>query len=138
MDVSPSPDHVFDFPMAELGPHPVYDFFTAELIPRLAEAPGNMKGWIEEDVPLLGEMGEPIEIEDDDEWLMEPVTSPRATVTLLSTYEVGGPSSTTLETLFLARQPFPNSTHGTSMPLSVIDDLCVRMGNLEYGHRASV
>nr|GEV53218.1 AP-1 complex subunit gamma-2-like [Tanacetum cinerariifolium] len=40
-------------------------------------------------------------MEDDDEWLMEPVTSPRATVTLSSTYEVGGPSSTTLETLFL-------------------------------------
>ncbi|GKE54393.1 hypothetical protein Tco_1489549, partial [Tanacetum coccineum] len=28
----------------------------------LAEAPGNMNRWIEEDVPLEGEMGEPMEI----------------------------------------------------------------------------
>ncbi|GJZ96795.1 hypothetical protein Tco_0669129 [Tanacetum coccineum] len=160
MDVPPSPDRVFDFPMAEPEPHPTYDFFAAEPIPGLAEAPGNMNGWIEEDVPLLGEMGEPMEMadgteeaeldllfgddtdddedegdwENDDEWLMALVTPPRATVTLSSTYEVGGPSSTTPKTLFPAGQPFPGMTHGTSVPPSVIDDLCVRMGNLEYGH----
>ncbi|GJS33863.1 hypothetical protein Tco_0532245 [Tanacetum coccineum] len=160
MDVPQSPDRVFDFPMAEPEPHPTYDFFAAEPIPGLAEAPGNMNGWIEEDVPLLGEMGEPMEMadgveeaeldllfgddteddedegdwENDDEWLMAIVTPPRATVTLSSTYEVGGPSSTTPKTLFPARQPFPGMTHGNSVPPSVIDDLCVRMGNLEYGH----
>ncbi|GKE49988.1 hypothetical protein Tco_1481246 [Tanacetum coccineum] len=64
MDVAPSPDRVFDFPMAEPEPHPAYDFIAAEPIPGLTEAPGNMNGWIEEDVPLLGEMGEPIEMAD--------------------------------------------------------------------------
>nr|GEV21324.1 hypothetical protein [Tanacetum cinerariifolium] len=39
--------------------------------------------------------------EEVEEWLMAPVTPPRATVTVPSTYEV-------------------------------IDDLCVRMSNLEY------
>ncbi|GKG38648.1 hypothetical protein Tco_0460360, partial [Tanacetum coccineum] len=132
MDVPPSPDRVFDFPMAEPEPHPAYYFFATEPIVGLAEAPGNMNGWIEEDVPLLGEIGEPMEIaggaeeagldllfgddtdddddeddwEDDDEWLMAPVTPPRATVTLPSTYKVGGPSSTTPGTLFPAGQPF--------------------------------
>nr|GEU66352.1 hypothetical protein [Tanacetum cinerariifolium] len=76
--------------------------------------------------------------EDDDKWLMALVTPSRATMTLLSTYEVGGPYFTTPETLFLARQPFPGMTHGTSVPPSVINDLCVRMGNLEYRHRALV
>ncbi|GKG04528.1 hypothetical protein Tco_0314915, partial [Tanacetum coccineum] len=107
MDIPPSPDCRFDFPMAEPEPHPAYDFFAAEPIPGLAEAPDNMNGWIEEDVPLLSEMGEPMEMaygteeaelgllfgdgtdddddedewEYDDEWLMAPVTPPRATVT---------------------------------------------------------
>nr|GEY22916.1 hypothetical protein [Tanacetum cinerariifolium] len=42
-------------------------------------------------------------LDEDEEWLMAPVTPPRATVTVLSTYEM-------------------------------IDDLCVRMSNLEYRH----
>nr|GFB01544.1 hypothetical protein [Tanacetum cinerariifolium] len=48
--------------MADPEMHPAYDFFTVVPIPRLAEAPGNMNEWIEEDVPLLGEIREPIEI----------------------------------------------------------------------------
>ncbi|GKG55626.1 hypothetical protein Tco_0574520, partial [Tanacetum coccineum] len=80
------------------------------------EAPGNQNGWIEWDVPLGGEMDEPMVDprfdkeedldmfmdgddddvwDEDDEWLMAPMTPPRATVTILSTYEVGGPSTTT-------------------------------------------
>nr|GFD05313.1 hypothetical protein [Tanacetum cinerariifolium] len=43
------------------------------------------------------------EDEEVEEWLMAPMTPPRATVTVPSTYEV-------------------------------IDDLCVRMSNLEYRH----
>ncbi|GKD28435.1 hypothetical protein Tco_1239213, partial [Tanacetum coccineum] len=31
--------------------------------------------------------------DEDDEWLMAPVMPPRATVTVSSTYEVGGPSA---------------------------------------------
>nr|GEW66930.1 hypothetical protein [Tanacetum cinerariifolium] len=72
-------------------------------------------------MPLGGEMDEPMEnpgfdqeeelnefMDDDqdkevEEWLMAPVTPPRATVTVPSTYEV-------------------------------IDDLCVRMSNLEHRH----
>ncbi|GKG11969.1 hypothetical protein Tco_0346206, partial [Tanacetum coccineum] len=68
-------------------------------------APNNNNGWIAWDVPLGGEMDEPMvdpefneeEMDDDDgweeddEWLIAPVTPPRATVTILSTYEVGGP-----------------------------------------------
>nr|GFA80975.1 hypothetical protein [Tanacetum cinerariifolium] len=42
-----------------------------------------------------------------EEWLMAPMTPPRATVTVPSTYEV-------------------------------IDDLCVRMSNLEYSHEELV
>ncbi|GJV52627.1 hypothetical protein Tco_1448368 [Tanacetum coccineum] len=101
-------------------------FFAAEPVPGLAEAPDNHNGWIEWDVPLGGEMDEPMEnpgfddeeelnefMDDDqdvgdeeiEEWLMAPVMPPRATVTVPSTYEVG-----------------------------VIDDLCDRMSNLEYRH----
>nr|GEZ04675.1 hypothetical protein [Tanacetum cinerariifolium] len=80
--------------------------------------PNNNYGWIEWDVPLGGEVNEPMvdpevneEVRDDDdweedvEWLMAPVTPPRATMTVSSTYEVGA-----------------------------IEDLSTRVGNLEYRH----
>nr|GFA47693.1 hypothetical protein [Tanacetum cinerariifolium] len=91
----------------------VFDFFAAEPVPGLAEAPDNQNGWIEWDIPLGGKMDESMEnprfeeeeklnefMDDDqdeevEEWLMAPVTPPKATV---------------------------------------IDDLCVRMSNLEYRH----
>ncbi|GJT42487.1 hypothetical protein Tco_0951202 [Tanacetum coccineum] len=133
MDVPPSPDRVFDFPMAEPEPHIAYDFFAAEPIPGLVEAPGNMNGWIEEDVPLLGEMGVPMEIAGGAE---------QAELDLLfgddTDDDNDGPSATILGTLFHTEQPFPDMTHGTSMPPSVIGDFSVRMGNLEYGHGALV
>nr|GFC69785.1 hypothetical protein [Tanacetum cinerariifolium] len=68
-------------------------------IMRLAKAPDNQNGWIEWDVSLGGEMDEPMEnpkfdeeeelnefMDDDqdeevEEWLMAPVTPPRANVT---------------------------------------------------------
>nr|GEZ82116.1 hypothetical protein [Tanacetum cinerariifolium] len=99
----------------------VFDFFAVEPMPGLAEAPDKQNGWIEWDIPLGGEMDESMEnprfeeedelnefMDDDqdeevEEWLMAPVTPPRATVTIPITYEV-------------------------------IDDLCVRMSNLEYRH----
>nr|GFA50377.1 hypothetical protein [Tanacetum cinerariifolium] len=80
--------------------------------------PNNNNGWIEWDVPLGGEVDKPMvdpefdEVMDDDddweddvEWLMAPVTPPRATATVSSTYEVGA-----------------------------IEDLSTRLGNLEYRH----
>nr|GEU77604.1 hypothetical protein [Tanacetum cinerariifolium] len=52
-----SPDCVFDFPMDEPEPHPVYDFFTPGPLPGYAGDPNNNNGWIKADVPLLGEFG---------------------------------------------------------------------------------
>ncbi|GJY79500.1 mutator type transposase [Tanacetum coccineum] len=122
MDVPPSPDRVFDFPMAEPEPHPAYYFFATEPIVGLAEAPGEEAG-----LDLLfgddtDDDDDEDDWEDDDEWLISPLTPSRATVTLPSTYEVGGRSSTTPGILFPAGQPFPGMTHGTSVPSLVIDD----------------
>ncbi|GJR64642.1 hypothetical protein Tco_0010707 [Tanacetum coccineum] len=52
-----SPDRVFDFPMDEPEPHPAYDFFAPGPLPGYAGNPNNNNGWIEADVPLLGELG---------------------------------------------------------------------------------
>nr|GEV86364.1 hypothetical protein [Tanacetum cinerariifolium] len=96
-----------------------FDFFAAEPVSGLAEAPNNQNRWIEWDVPLGGKMDEPMEnpgfdedeeldefmdddkdvLDEDEEWLMAPVTPPRATVTVLSTYDVGGPSTATMSNL---------------------------------------
>nr|GEW96193.1 hypothetical protein [Tanacetum cinerariifolium] len=70
-----SPDCVFDFPMDEPEPHPAYDIFAPRPLPGYACDPNNMNGWIEADVPLLGElgeMGEPLEAEVD-EPMVDPV-----------------------------------------------------------------
>ncbi|GJY31528.1 hypothetical protein Tco_0415023 [Tanacetum coccineum] len=191
MDVPPSPDRVFDFPMDES--HPAYNFFAPGPLLGYGGNPNNTNGWIEADVPLLGEsgeMGEPlgaevdellvdpvidklakpiVEVEEqmvalvmdmeedlamlfgdddfsddgldddeddddvwemDEEWLMAPVTPhPMLVMPLSSTYEVGGSSTAAAEghplTLLAPRVP---------VSPSVIEDLCTRMGNLEYGH----
>ncbi|GKA16749.1 putative reverse transcriptase domain-containing protein [Tanacetum coccineum] len=108
-------------------------------------APNNNNGWIEWDVPLGGEMDEPMvdpefdeeEMDDDDgweeddEWLMAPVTPPRATVTVSSTYEVGGPSTATP-----VGHPLAIMAPGVATQPQVIDDLCTQMDNLEYRHGA--
>nr|GEV75773.1 hypothetical protein [Tanacetum cinerariifolium] len=103
--------------------------------------PNNNNGWIEWDVPLGGEVDELMvdlefdeeEMDDDDdwdddvEWLMAPVTPSRATVTVSSTYEVGGPSTAAAE-----GSSFPLPTLGLPVPPTVIEDLSTRLGNLEY------
>nr|GEV00870.1 hypothetical protein [Tanacetum cinerariifolium] len=104
--------------------------------------PDNNNGWIEWDVPLGGEVDEPMvdpevneEVMDDDdwddevEWLMAPVTPPRATMTVSSTYEVGGPSTAAVEG---PSSPLPSP--GLPVPPTVIEDLSTRLGNLEYRH----
>ncbi|GKB39954.1 hypothetical protein Tco_0884896 [Tanacetum coccineum] len=50
-----------------------FDFFAAEPMPGLVEAPDNQNGWIEWDVPLGGEMDESMENPgfDDEEELNE-------------------------------------------------------------------
>ncbi|GKF79538.1 hypothetical protein Tco_0235106, partial [Tanacetum coccineum] len=52
-----SPGRVFDFLMDEPELHPAYDFFAPGSLPGYAGNPNNTNGWIEEDVPLLGELG---------------------------------------------------------------------------------
>ncbi|GJX21151.1 hypothetical protein Tco_0223828 [Tanacetum coccineum] len=39
-------------------PHPAYDFFALGPLPGYDGNPNNMNGWIEADVPLLGDLGE--------------------------------------------------------------------------------
>ncbi|GJT29243.1 hypothetical protein Tco_0909518 [Tanacetum coccineum] len=68
--------------------------------------------------------------EMDEELLMAPVTPPPMPVMPPpSTYKVGGSSTAAAEgysfTLLAPRVP---------VPPSVIEDLCTRMGNLEFGH----
>ncbi|GJT65439.1 hypothetical protein Tco_1016919 [Tanacetum coccineum] len=60
------PDRVFDFPMDEPEPQHAYDFFALGPLPGYAGNPNNMNGWIEADVPLLGELGEPLRAEVDE------------------------------------------------------------------------
>nr|GEY01495.1 putative reverse transcriptase domain, ribonuclease H-like domain, aspartic peptidase domain protein [Tanacetum cinerariifolium] len=94
------------------------------------------------DVPLGGEVDELIvdpkvddEVMDDDdgeddvEWLMALVTPPRATMTVLSTYEVGGPSTAAVEG---PSSPLPAPR--LHVPPIVIEDMSTRLGNLEYRH----
>nr|GEY71425.1 putative reverse transcriptase domain-containing protein [Tanacetum cinerariifolium] len=125
----------------------VFDFFAAEPVPGLAEAPDNQNRWIEWDIPLGGEMDESKEnprfeeeeelnefMDDDqdeevEEWLMAQVTPPRATVTVPITYEVGGPS-----TAIPVGHPLTTMASGVATQPQVSDDLCVRMSNLEYRH----
>ncbi|GKC46896.1 hypothetical protein Tco_1064618 [Tanacetum coccineum] len=52
-----SPDRVFNFPMDKPESHPAYDFFAPRPLPGYAGKPNNNNnGWIEADVPLLGEL----------------------------------------------------------------------------------
>nr|GFA24794.1 hypothetical protein [Tanacetum cinerariifolium] len=95
--------------------------------------PNVPEGWIEWDVPLGGEVDEEVMgddvWEDDVEWLMAPVTPPRATMTVSSTYKVGGPSTAVVE-----GPSSPLLAPGLSVPPTVIEDLSTRLGNLEYRH----
>nr|GFA96212.1 hypothetical protein [Tanacetum cinerariifolium] len=82
--------------------------------------PNNMNGWLEEDDNW----------EDDVERLMALVMPPRATVTISSTYEVGGSSTAAIE-----GPSFPLPAHGLHVPATVIKDLSTHLGNLKYRHR---
>ncbi|GKA93859.1 hypothetical protein Tco_0815845 [Tanacetum coccineum] len=153
-----SPDCVFDFLADESEPHPTYDFLVPGPLPGYAGNPNNNNGWIEADVPLLGELGvvadesmvgpivdeiaEPIvEAEEqgfdeeevykvDEEWQMAPaIPPPMPAMPPPSVYEVGGPSTVAAE-----GQSFPLPAPGFPVPPSVIEDLSTHLGNLEYGH----
>ncbi|GJV25700.1 hypothetical protein Tco_1378395 [Tanacetum coccineum] len=49
-------------------PHPAYDFFAPRPLPGYAGDPNNNNGWIEADVPLLGELGVVV-----DEPMIDPI-----------------------------------------------------------------
>nr|GFC85312.1 hypothetical protein [Tanacetum cinerariifolium] len=55
--------------------------------------------------------------------------APRATVTVSSTYEVGGPSTAAIK-----GPSFPLPAPGLHVPPTSIEDLSTRLGNLEYRH----
>ncbi|GJT79835.1 hypothetical protein Tco_1054177 [Tanacetum coccineum] len=66
----------------------------------------------------------------NEEWLMAPTTPPpMLAVPAPSVYEVGGPSTTVAE-----GPSFPYLTSRLLIPLFVIEDLSIRLGNLEYGY----
>nr|GFC12890.1 hypothetical protein [Tanacetum cinerariifolium] len=74
------------------------------------------------------------EVVDDDwndevEWLMALMTPPGATMTVSSTYEIGGPSTAAIE-----GPCFPLPAPGLPVPPTVIEDLGTRLGNLECRH----
>nr|GFA56979.1 hypothetical protein [Tanacetum cinerariifolium] len=72
--------------------------------------PNNNNGWIEWDVPLGGEVDEPMVDPEVDE-------------------EIGGPSTAVIEAPY-----FPLPAPGLHVPPTVIEDLSTYLGNLEYRH----
>nr|GEX10611.1 integrase, catalytic region, zinc finger, CCHC-type, peptidase aspartic, catalytic [Tanacetum cinerariifolium] len=96
-----------------------FDFFVVEPVPGLAEAPDNQNRWIEWDVPLGGEMDELMEnpVFDEEEELNEFIDDDQ------------GPSTATP-----VGHPLTTMASGVATQPQVIDDLCVRMSNLEYRH----
>ncbi|GJV11825.1 hypothetical protein Tco_1353366 [Tanacetum coccineum] len=152
-----SPDRMFDFPMDK--PHPAYSVFAPGSLPGYAGNPNNNNGWIEADVPLLGELG--AELEESMVALVideaaEPIVEMEEQVIALvidmdedlamqfgddddfgeydfegfeGDEEVGGPSTAAAEGHTLA---FP--APGFPVPPLMIEDLSTRIGNLEYEH----
>ncbi|GKB64737.1 hypothetical protein Tco_0920923 [Tanacetum coccineum] len=149
MDVPPSPDRVFDFLAAEPEPHLTYDFFAVEPIPGLAEAPGKMNGWMEEDGPLGADLMESVvdPVIDD---MMEPMKNPDEDVDMLMDdddgddddegeddedgWEVGGPSTAAPGPLFPVGRPFPEVVNSVAVHHEEIGGLCVRIENLKHAH----
>nr|GEV22642.1 putative reverse transcriptase domain-containing protein [Tanacetum cinerariifolium] len=88
--------------------------------------------WFDEEEEL-NEFMDDDQDEEVEEWMMAPVTPPRATVTVPSTYEVGGPSTATP-----VGHSLTTMASGVATQPQEIDDLCVRMSNLEYRHEELV
>ncbi|GKE25176.1 hypothetical protein Tco_1436688 [Tanacetum coccineum] len=161
MDEPLSPDRVFDFPMDEPEPHPAYNFFAPGPLPGYAGNPNNNNGWIEADVPLLGELGakadEPMVGLVDDE-IAEPIVGIEEQVIALvidmeediaMLFGDGDFSDDDSDGFEDEEELCPHRGRGPSnvaaegqsftllgfpVPPSVIEDLSTRMGNLEYEH----
>nr|GEW01310.1 hypothetical protein [Tanacetum cinerariifolium] len=98
-------------------------------VPKGKQAPAAPDGfapqWIDPEVNE--EVVDNDDWDDQVEWLMALVMPPRATMTVSSTYEVGGPSTAVVEG--------PSSTLPAPrlhVPPTVIENLSTRLGNLEY------
>ncbi|GJT71709.1 hypothetical protein Tco_1030995 [Tanacetum coccineum] len=157
-----SPDRVFDFPMDELEPHPAYDFFAPGPLPGYAGNPNNNNGWIEVDVPLLGELGaeadEPMVSPVVDE-IAEPIVEMEEQVItlvidmkedlamLFGDDDFSNDDSEGFEgeeevwevneewlMAPVTPPPMPVVPPPSTYEVGVIEDLSTRMGNLEYGH----
>nr|GEZ98645.1 hypothetical protein [Tanacetum cinerariifolium] len=88
------------------------------------------------DEPLVDPRFDEEEMDDDDdvwdkddEWLMDPMTPPKAIMTVSSTYEVGGPSAATP-----VGHPLAIIAPRVATQPQVIDDLYIQMDNLENRH----
>nr|GEW47543.1 hypothetical protein [Tanacetum cinerariifolium] len=143
--------------MDEPEQHPAYDFFALRSLPGYAGNPNNNNGWIDADVPLLGELG--VEVDElmidlvidevaeltvkEKEQVLALVIDVEKDIAMLfgdddcrdddsegfeDDVEVGGPSSAVVEGHSLALP-----TPGFLVPPLVIEGLSTRMGNLEYG-----
>nr|GEW99878.1 hypothetical protein [Tanacetum cinerariifolium] len=133
-----SPDRVFDFPVGKPEPHPAYDFFAPGPLPGYAGNSNNNNGWIEADVPLLGEIGvvadEPMvglivdeiakPIVEVEEQMIAPVCYLGMMILVM----------TNTRELRRRRTDFPLPAPGLPVPPSVIENLSTHLGNLEYGH----
>ncbi|GJY53513.1 hypothetical protein Tco_0445177 [Tanacetum coccineum] len=140
-----SPDRVFDFPMDEPEPHPTYNFFTHGPLSGYAGNPNNKNGWIEADVPLLGELravaDEPMAgllvdeiaepIVEAKEQVIAPVMDMDEDIAMLfGDDDIRDDDSEGFEN---EKESFPLPASGLPVPPSVIEDLSTHLGNLKYG-----
>nr|GEX89862.1 hypothetical protein [Tanacetum cinerariifolium] len=149
-----SPDRVFDFPIDESEPHLAYDFFALGSLPGYAGNPNNNNGWIEVDVPLLGELEavadepmvgllvdeivEPI-VEAEEQVIATVVDIDEDIAMLFGDDDFEDDDSKRFdEEEVWEGHSFPLPASGLPVPPSVIEDLSTRLGNLEYIHRQLV
>ncbi|GJV24243.1 hypothetical protein Tco_1376938 [Tanacetum coccineum] len=145
-------DRVFDFPVDQLEPHPAYDFFAPRLLPEYAGNPNNNNGWIEADVPLLGELGviadEPMvrlmvdevaePVAEVEEQMIAPVVDMDKDNAMLfgdDDFEDDASEGFDEEEVWKVNEEWLMApVTPPLMPAVVIEDLSTRLGNLEYGH----
>ncbi|GKD14228.1 hypothetical protein Tco_1198635 [Tanacetum coccineum] len=138
-------DEQMDVPAIEEVAEPVAEAEVEQVIAPVVDiAEGQMNALVmdmEEDLAaLFGDddfeddtsdgFGEEEVWEVNEDWLMTPPTPPlMLAVPPPSVYEVGGPSTVVAE-----GPSFPHPALGLPVPPFVIEDLSIRLGNLEYGH----
>nr|GEW52736.1 hypothetical protein [Tanacetum cinerariifolium] len=137
-----------------------YDFFAPGPLPGYAGNPNNNNGWIEEDVPLLGELGaevdeqmsvpmigeiaEPI-VEMKDQMIALVIDADEDIAMLFGNDDFSNDDSEGVEeeevwevggpsTAATGGQSFPFSAPGLPIPPSVIEDLSTRLGDLKHRH----